>query len=730
MDRIEGMNKLTGQEMYLSDTPMADALWVMTVRSPAPRGQITGIKFANSINWNQFIIVDYRDIPGHNEVRLIALDQPVLASDYVRHIHEPVLLIAHRDRNYLRHAVNSITISVDEDEPIFDYRVQPAASQIQYNNDNCFRDISITKGDTNAVWGSAAHIVDGIYETGPQEHVYLETNGVEAYVDNGVVTVRGSMQCPYYVLNALMHSLNCKETDVRVIQTPTGGGFGGKEDVPSMLAIHVALVAINSGQRVRMLYDRDEDIAATTKRHPCQVYHQTALDREGIIIARKIDILMDGGAYVTLSPVVLSRGILHAVGPYRCENVSINGRTMLTNTVPFGAFRGFGAPQTLFACERHIDRIAKSIGMDPIELRCKNYIKQGETTSTGQMIRDNVNLENILDKAIMHSEYYKKHEEYIEHNKNNTWIKKGIGVASIYHGSGFTGSGERELKSKVRVVGLNNGDIEVRTSNTEIGQGLLTVFTQIASERLCVNPSSVKIISPDTHKVPNSGPTVASRSVMVVGHLIERACDALMAKIVQCKSDKIVSTTRAIIHWHTLNPDEVLDGIAVYQTPPGISWDDKKYKGDAYSAYAWATYVAEVEIDMRTFRTQVIDFTAIQEIGKVINETLAKGQIQGGVVQGIGWALYEQCKYNNGAMQNCSLADYTVPTSDDVPSICVSFLEEPYAYGAQGAKGIGELPMDGPAPAIANAIAHALDVEPNTIPLTPERVMDLMNHDS
>jgi len=437
-----------------------------------------------------------------------------------------------------------------------------------------------------------------------------------------------------------------------------------------------------------------------------------------------------GGAYVTLSPVVLSRGILHAAGPYRCENISITGRTMLTNAVPYGAFRGFGAPQTLFACERHMDHIAKSIGIDPIELRRKNYIMQGESTSTGQVILDAVNPDALLYKALMQSDYYKKREGCVQHNSDNKWIRKGIGIASIYHGSGFTGSGERELKSEVCVAGLGNGDIEVRTSNTEIGQGLLTVFTQIVAERLCVDPSVVHIIPPDTHRVPNSGPTVASRSVMVVGYLLEQACDALENKIAQYITGDRVSTQDAIKQWHTVNTDMELNGIAVYQTPPGINWDEDNYKGDAYGVYAWATYIAEVEIDLRTYRTQVTGFTAVQEVGKVLNETLAKGQIQGGVVQGIGWALYEQCKYYNGVMQNCGMSDYTIPTSDDVPSICVSFLEEPYAYGAQGAKGIGELPMDGPAPAIANAIANAIDIEPNSIPLTPEVIMDLMNHGS
>ena len=275
------------------------------------------------------------------------------------------------------------------------------------------------------------------------------------------------------------------------------------------------------------------------------------------------------------------------------------------------------------------------------------------------------------------------------------------------------------------MAGLPDGRIEVRSANIEMGQGTLTVFTQIAADRLGLAPDAVVIAEADTARVPNSGPTVASRTTMVVGRLVERACDDLRRRLGLSESARGDAVRAALRDWHRAHPDQSLVGEAVYEQPPGINWDDATYRGDAYGAFAWAAYVAEVEVDLRTCAVRVTDFVAVQEIGKVINETLARGQVQGGVVQGIGWALMEECKWQDGAMVNNQLTNYIIPTSDDVPPIRVAFLETPYPHGAQGAKGLGELPIDGPAPAILNAIAEATGADPRTIPLTPERLMTI-----
>ncbi len=727
MQRREALAKLTGRERYLDDLPLEDFLWGMTVRSPVPRGRIAAIRFGRDVDWSEFVVVDHRDLPGPNVVYLIEQDQPVLAADVVRHVHEPVVLLAHPSRDMVRRAVRAVEIVVDPEPAVLDFRVPPASEQIQYGTDNVLKHLTILQGDVERALARAPVLVSGTYETGAQEHVYLETQGMIAYFEGDVLVIKGSMQCPYYVLNALQHALARDEARVRVIQTPTGGGFGGKEEFPSHIALHTALLALKSGRPVKMVYDRGEDMAATTKRHPALVRHRTGLTRDGRLLAREIEVVINGGAYVTLSPVVLSRAIIHAAGPYACEHVRIEGRAMFTNAVPFGAFRGFGAPQTQFAGERHMDVIARTLGLDPVELRRINLIRDGQTTATGQVIKDGTDRIAVLERALELSDYRSKEREHAAFNATHPTKRRGIGLATFYHGAGFTGGGETALKSRLRVAGLPDGRVEVQSANIEMGQGTLTVFTQLAADRLGVAPDDVVIADPDTSRVPNSGPTVASRTTMIVGGLVERAADDLRRRIGLDGAARGPVVQEAIRRWHREHAGATLVGEATYEKPPGIEWDDRTYRGDAYGAFAWAAYVAQVEVDLPTYATRVLDFVAVQEVGKVLNPTLARGQVQGGVVQGIGWALMEECRWRDGAMANNQLTNYLIPTSDDVPPIRVDFLENPYPHGAGGgAKGLGELPIDGPAPAVVNAVAAATGTDPRAIPVTPERLMELM----
>lgn len=720
------MAKLTGTERYVDDLPLHGAWWGMTVRSPVPRGRIRQIRFGDAVDWSQFVIVDHRDIPGPNEIYLIETDQPVLAATEVRHVHEPVVLIAHPSREMVRRAIAEVDVEVDLLDPTLDFMTAPAPEQIQHGDDNVLKHISIEKGDVDRALSEAPVVVEGIYETGAQEHVYIENQGMAAWLDGDVLVVQGSMQCPYYVFNALAHALSRDASNLRVLQAPTGGGFGGKEDYPSNLAVHAALLALKCNQPVKMIYDRTEDMAATTKRHPARIVHRTGVDRKGRLLAQDIDVVLDGGAYVTLSPVVLSRALIHSAGPYACDNVRIQGQAMLTNSVPFGAFRGFGAPQTHFANERHMDVIARRLQIDPVELRHLNLIRDGQTTPTGQVICDGTDRTQVLETAVRTSAYRERQERNRAFNESHPYLRRGTGLACFHHGAGFTGAGELHLASRLQVAGRPDGRIEIRSANTEMGQGTQTIFLQIAAQRLGVDPQSIVLAPVDTQRVPNSGPTVASRTAMVVGRLIERACDDLVATLgldQQATEDQIRG---AIIQWHQRPGADEPTGSAAYEPPAGYSWNDKTYQGDAYATFAWATYVADVEIDLRTYGVRVIDFTAVQEVGKVLNETLATGQIQGGVVQAIGWALMEECRWQNGAMENNQLTNYIIPTSDDVPPIRVVFLENPYPEGAQGAKGLGELPMDGGAPAILNAMAAAIDVDLRAIPATPERLHEVL----
>ncbi len=335
------------------------------------------------------------------------------------------------------------------------------------------------------------------------------------------MTVYGSLQCPYYVHKALVVLLKLPPDRVRVVQTETGGGFGGKEEYPSMLACHAAILARKAGRPVKMIYDRVEDLLATTKRHPSIVRHRTGLTRDGRLTAMDIDVIMDGGAYATLSAVVLSRGVIHAAGPYRCDHVRIRGRAMMTHTPPNGAFRGFGAPQTQFAIEAHMDRIAEQLGIDPVRLREINALRPGDTTATGQKLGKDASALPVLRDAVKRSQFHKKRKQWKGTNR-------GIGLSLFFHGSGFTGGGEVKLASKASLE-LTARGARILVASTEIGQGTRTMHAQIVADALGVPYDAIDVNDADTAFVPDSGPTVASRTCMIVGKLLER-CARDMSK--------------------------------------------------------------------------------------------------------------------------------------------------------------------------------------------------------
>jgi CO/xanthine dehydrogenase Mo-binding subunit len=724
--RKEGRKKVTGQALYVDDLNFPDMLHGVTVRSPAARGTIKNISFAGDVPWEEFVIVTAQDIPGANHVALILDDQPYLADGVVNHPEEPVLLLAHPDKYLLEEARRHVKIEIEELPAVFSLTESLNKQEIIWGEDNVFKKFLVDKGDVDEAWANADLIVEGEYETGAQEQLYIENNGAIAAAKPGEgVTVWGSMQCPYYVHKALIKLFNLPEHQIRVIQTETGGGFGGKEEYPSLIAGHAALLSWKSGKPVKMIYDRAEDMVATTKRHPSWTKHKTGVTKDGKLVAMEIDFVIDGGAYCTLSPVVLSRGTIHAAGPYVCPNVRIKSKAVATNVPPHGAFRGFGAPQSIFALERQMDKVAASVGLTPEEFRRRNFIHEGDTTATSQIIRERVELDQLLSRALELSDYRRKRDEFARTNEAAK-VKRGIGFASFMHGAGFTGSGEVYLQSVVGAEATTDGRVLVLAASTEIGQGTNTIFSQIASETLGIDFDLIEVVQPDTKRVPNSGPTVASRTSMVVGKLVESAVLGLKQTLI---GSGLLSEGYNQSGWLKACADYTarfgpLKTSATYQPPPNVYWDDEKYQGDAYGAFAWAVYVAEVSYDELTYEARVEDFVALQEVGRVINPVLAAGQIEGGVAQAIGFTLFEHVVWKNGHMANNQMTNYIIPTPADIPPIRVFFAENPYAYGPGGAKGIGELPMDGAAPAILNAIENATGVSFNHVPLMPEMLME------
>jgi len=728
--RKEAREKVTGASLYIDDISYDNLLHGRTVRSRVAHGKIRSIKFEEGVDWSEFIVVTAKDIPGLNGVTLLDTGQPFLARHTVRHVTEPIVLIAHPDEDLVQKAVNLITIEIDPIAAIFSIDEGLEARVKLHGDDNLYSDYSIESGDPSSRWDNCHLVLEDIYETAAQEQLYIEPQGVvvSANADSGVV-VTGSLQCPYYVQKALMPLFDLPPDKVRIIQAETGGAFGGKEEYPNMIAGHAALLSWKAGGRpVKMIYDRSEDLQVTPKRHPSRTRVKAGFDADGHLLALDIGFDLNGGAYKTLTPVVLSRGLLHSFGPYRCDDSRVRARAVATNCFPFGAFRGFGAPQSVFAIELHMTKAASRLGIDPAEIRRRNFLREGDVMPTGQVLKEHVDLDRLLDKALGDADYEKKRKRYEIENAQGGPVVKGIGICTFFHGSGFTGNGEAVLASKLGLKLLPGGKLEIMSANVEYGQGTKTILSQIAAESCAIPYEWIEVHQPDTMVVPNSGPTVASRTTMIIGKLVTRACTQLLDALrdkgslgKEYDADTFKTAADAYLAEHG-----ALELVVDYEKPSDVTWDPVTYRGEPYSAYSWCCDIADIEIDRLTGEIRVMDFVSVVECGQVIHPLLAEGQIEGGVAQAIGFAIYEDVILKDGAMANHTFTNYIIPTTADLPRIRVSFIEfPPDNYGPFQAKGIGELPTDGPAAAIAGAVGQSLnEMFINRIPIFPEHILD------
>ena len=693
--RLDGIGKVTGKALYVDDISVEGVLYGATVRSEVPRGKLRAIVWDPAFDWSDIVRVTADDIPGDNVVTLIVDDQPVLAHDTINHATEPVALIACADRARLHDALGHVTLDIEPLEPVYDIK----------KSEVVMCDLSLGKGDVDAGFAEATHVLEHEYFVSHQEQMYIEPQGMLADVrPDGGVKVTGSLQCPYYIHKALKRIHVLDDSQVEVIQAVTGGGFGGKEEYPSIIAAHATLLARKAGRPVKIIYDRAEDIASTTKRHPCLVRIKHGFREDGTITAVQAGVIMDGGAYATLSKVVLSRAIIHAVGPYECDNVKVHGTVVQTHTPPNGAFRGFGAPQTTWAYERQLDRGAAACGITPLEIRSRNRLRDGGETATGQKLTVSVGSDQVWDEGLRMSDYVQRRAE-IDALDQPGPIKRGIGMSFFFHGDGFTGGGDERMESSVELDLRADGQLVIRTASTEIGQGLRTIFPQIVAETLGIPVERVEFAETNTQTVPDSGPTVASRSTMIVGKVLEWCAEELRGRL----EDGPITVAKS------------------YKGPGGQFWDEETYSGDAYPCYSWAVDVAVVTVDTDTGEVQVEELWLAQDIGKAINPVMCEGQIEGGTLQGVGYLHLEQVVMKDGRPWNDRMTNYIIPTSLDSPVMHTSLVEVAYPHGPFGAKGVGELPMDGVGPAIAAAIEHATGAFITQQPTTPEMLLDLLN---
>jgi len=738
--RRDGVDKVTGKAIYVDDISLPDMWHGSVVRTTIPYGRVKGYTLDPAFDWSRVVVADAKDIPGKNCVNMIQQDVPLIVDDVIMHIGEAVLVIAAPTRELAYEARRYVKVSYEEKKPVLTIDEAKKADIKIRGDDNVISHYTITKGDVSKGFEDADEIVEGTYTMGYQEHMYIETNGIIAEPRNdGGFNITGSMQCPYYISKAVGITMGLPEEKLAVRQATVGGAFGGKEHYPSILAGYCSVLAKKANRPVKIVYDRDEDTEVTVKRHPARVRHKTGVKKDGTITAQEIAIEMDAGAYVMSTPVVLSRGMIHSAGPYRCDNVFIEGWGYATNKPSSDAFRGFGVPQAFFPLEVHIDCVAEAIGMSPLEFRRQNVLCEGDTTATVQTMDDSAAGVEVIEEAARRSNFGKKFSEFSKDNDEK--IRRGIGMSLFFHGAGFTGSGEERIQGKAALRLEPDGMISVLTACTDMGQGAHTVLPQMAADQLGLDLSLIGIETPDTSLVPNSGPTVASRTTMVIGVILGKCAATLKDKLFSFASEKtgrdaagfrfegfalmhgedIVMQARELVTAY-LEKNGPLEVIDVYKLPPGIKWDDEKCRGEAYPTYAWGCDVAEVEVDMETFELRVKKMWLAQDVGKAINPKMAEGQIEGGTLQSLGYGIMEGHMVKDGRIMTNRFQTYIIPTFLDAPEMETVIVEKPFKYGPMGAKGFGEMPMNGGAPAIANAVYNAIGIRICDLPVTPEKL--------
>ncbi|OQW98441.1 MAG: hypothetical protein BWK68_00570 [Elusimicrobia bacterium A5] len=746
--RNDVFEKVTGIAKYIDDYKFGDMLYGATVRATVPHGNIKSLNSEPALKIDGVVSVyTHKDIPGKNEVPFIFCDYPLLAEKKVLFHGQPVALVVAKTPEIAKFAAKKVEVTYQELPAITDVHQSLKKDAVKiFGADNIFKKYDIVRGDAEKAFLTADVVVEGTYTTNYQVHAYLEPQGMIAdSTPEGGVVIYGSMQCPFYIHDAISHILNVPQNKVRIVQTTTGGAFGGKEDVPSIVAGHAALAAYLSKKPVKIIYSREEDFQSMSKRHPSYIEIKYAADKKGKITVAKVRYILDGGAFSTLSPVVLWRGAVHAAGPYNIPNVKIEAICAATNKVPSGAFRGFGQPQATFANESLLDELAVKLNMSPLKLRRLNMMKIGSRTATGQKITRSCGLEKVVRQVVKKSDWA---QIYLPPEKRTGMVRTGIGIAASFYGVGLGAGGKYLDRAGSYVQVQKDGTVIIAIGNTELGQGVFTVISQIAAETLGAPYKFVRVLKPDTTRVPDSGPTVASRSTLMSGNAVKNAAEIIRSRIAQMVL-KMLGVKSGVIksdgknYFLSANPrkkvayQEVVKkcyGERINLTSNGwyvgedVTFSDKDGQGNAYYAYSYSATVAIVQVNTETGEVEVKKLVSGHDIGKAINPQLCEGQIEGGVIQSLGWALTENLVLKNGVIINPSFAGYLIPTSSDIPEIIPLIVEEPYDDGPYGAKGLGEPPMITPATAISNAIYNATGWRTNKLPVTPEVLLDIKKH--
>lgn len=743
--RVDALGKVTGQACYGADLFFDGMLYGKVLHTPHAHARIIGIDTANAraLEGVEAVLTAY-DVPGENTFGAVIPNQQVLARELVRYKGDAVAMVAARTPELAAQAVNLIEVQYQTLPAIFDpaAALLPGAPQIHEDSPgNVAAHHVVEKGNINQGFALSDLILEREYETQFIEHAYIEPEAAVAVPGFGCtgITVYGSIQNPFSCRKALAGILGRKLNEIRVIQSFMGGSFGGKDEVMSAMCARAAILALKTGKPVKMVNTREESIRESYKRHPYKLRYKVGATRDGKLTAMEIGIVADAGAYASQTPFVTWRSVVQATGPYEVPHVLTNVWGAYTNNCYTGAMRGFGSPQIIFAQETLMDELAEELGLTPLELRKRNGYRNGSITATGQKLENHqVSLMEVVDKAVEAANYQAKRLEY----ENQTGrLRRGIGLACSFRGCSLGAEGIDATGAMVSVQ--YDGTVYVYSGLAENGQGLQTIFSQIAAEELGISIDRVRFMETDTALIPDGGPTVASRSTIMGGNAVRLAAEKVRETIAGAVLGRLKAGAEALAWgenkiWVKDDParsvsfeeaveaarsqGELLTQLGWYRSPK-VSWDEHHGQGDAYFTYVYGCQVAEVEVDIETGYTRVLKVVAAHDVGRAINPETVRGQIYGGVAQGLGYALLEELQQYDGDIKSLNFDEYLIAGSKDMPEVIPIIVENPDRYGPYGAKTIGEPTLEMTAPAISSAVAQATGRRVRELPLDLERVL-------
>lgn len=749
LPRVDGQAKVTGTAIYGDDISMPGMLYGVCRYTDIPAGKILGIDTSEADAIEGVVrIATFKDIPGDPSTGVIIRDYHPICNEQVRYSGDVVAIVAAESYEAACLAADKIKVDYQPFTPIgtvHDALADGARLIHPESGSNVVNRHHTEKGDAEHAIAGADIVLEHTYQVGFQEHGYIEPESLTAYIDptSRDLVITGSIQNPHRVRGFVASFMDIDQAKVNIKRAVMGGSFGGKDDGIDHLACRAALIASLTGRPVKFSYTREQSIIESTKRHPYHMHYKVGVSKDGKIQGMKVDILADAGAYAACTPFVTWRSVVQAAGPYDIENVRVDIKGVYTNNSMSGAMRGFGSPQIIFANESLMDEIALACQLDPVQVRERNALRQGGRSITNQVFDNhNVSTIEVLDKAVQRSEFQAKREHYAALNAKKGHIKYGIGMALSYRGCSMGAEGVDTSSALVTVN--SDGSVNVSTGVCENGQGLQTTMATIAAEVLGLSVNKVTFVEPPTSLIADGGPTVASRATVTGGNAVKDGAEQIKQRIFGVIKDQLCVTSiddtlwadGAICNRHARDKSvsfaEAANAtkwagvnLAAYGwfDQPAIHWDEEKGTGSPYFTWVYGCQIVDLKVDTSTGKIDLLDITAVHDVGQVINQIGYEGQVAGGIAQGVGLGMLEDYNIEHGQVKSENLDSYLLPTIKDIPSLSIHAVENEDNGGPFGAKSIGEPAAELAAAAITNAVAFATGERHRQLPLTLEQVV-------